>query len=45
MVKKKEKGYIYIKMVVNMKDILEMIKKKEKEYFIMQMEIDIKEIF
>ena len=32
MINKKEKEYIIIKVVVNMKGILKMIKKKEKEY-------------
>ena len=40
----KEKEYIIIMMVIDMKVIGKMIKKKEKEYIIIRMEQDMKEI-
>ena len=42
--KKKEKGYIFLPMVINMTEIGKIIKKKEKEYIIIKMGIDMREI-
>ena len=40
MIKKKEKEYIIIIMVIYMKEIIEMVKKKEKEFIILIMVIE-----
>ena len=44
MINQKEKEFIIIKMVIDMKEIIKMIKKMEKEFIIMLMVIDMKEI-